>query len=499
MQQNTAIISAFAIYLLSMMGIGVYAWLRTRNLADYILGGRKLGPVVTALSAGASDMSGWLMLGLPGLSYTSGLGSIWIACGLLAGTWGNWRLMARRLRTFSLRAGDALTLPVYLENRFDDRSHLLRVLSALVILVFFTIYTASGLIAGGKLFEEVFGLPYETAVLIGMLSVVVYTLFGGFLAVSLTDVIQGLLMSLALLLVPIYSLFFHDNGGLSHSFEIIRSAGNGTFLNIFSDKSGAHYSWIAILSFLGWGLGYMGQPHILARFKAIRNPDEIPAARRLAIIWTTCCLLGAIAVGLSGLVTLSATPDDPERVFILLVNSIFHPIPAGILLAAILAAIMSTADSQLLVASSALTEDFCGIFIHKKLKAKTLVHLGRISVILISMISTLLALGPERAVLDVTAFAWAGFGAAFGPPLLISLYWRKMSAAGALAGILSGSITVVVWHYMEGGVFGLYEIIPGTAISALSVIFVSLLTKAGQKAELIFDQSLADLHPRQPF
>ena len=491
MDQNTVTILTFAVYLLLMLGIGVYAWLKTQSLSDYILGGRKLGPWVSALSAGASDMSGWLLLGLPGLAYTSGMGAIWIASGLLLGTWGNWFIMVKRIRAFSIRAGNALTLSAYLEHRFNDKKHLLRSISALVILVFFTIYTASGLIAGGKLFEEVFGLPYHYAVLTGLIAVVSYTLFGGFLAVSLTDVVQGLLMSAALLIVPLYTI--QVSGGFGHCFDVFSKTNNGALLDMFTDRNGQSYSLIAILSFVGWGLGYMGQPHILARYKAIRSPKDIPAARRIATSWTAFCLLGASFSGLAGLAFFDAQLADPETVFMNLVNTVFHPVPAGILLAAILAAIMSTADSQLLVASSALAEDFYKTFLHKDASAKTLVNVGRLAVVIIAVISMTLALDSESLVLDVAALAWAGFGGAFGPTLALSLYWRGMTRLGALMGMTTGGLTVLIWHNLQGGIFELYEIVPAVIISTLAIIGTSLVTNQDTETEAIYDLAIQDI------
>ena len=461
----------FAVYLALMLGIGYVAWRRTASLSDFVLGGRRLGSWVAALSASASDMSGWLLLGLPGYAYLSGLESLWLAGGLLLGTWLNWRLVAARLREASERSGNALTLPEYLANRFADTSGLIRGVSALFILLFFLFYTSSGLVAGGKLFEAVFGLPYVWAVAAGALTIILYTAFGGFLAVSWTDLVQGLLMAAALVVVPLMAL---DGGAGSADLTRIPA----DLLDPFTDKQGRPLGWIAIVSLLAWGLGYFGQPHILARFKAVRSVALIPRARRIAVTWVALTLSAACLVGLSGIPTFNPPLADAEKVFIHLVDLLFHPLLAGICLAAILAAIMSTADSQLLVASSAFTGDLYQTLIHKGATDRELVIVGRLAVLSIALLAFLLALDPESKVLDLVAYAWAGFGAAFGPAILLSLYWSGMTRWGALGGILAGGITVVVWKQLQGGIFDLYEILPGIIASVLAILTLSLLERA---------------------
>jgi sodium/proline symporter len=463
-EQQPIIIATFIVYLIGMLLIGWIAYRRTGSVDDYILGGRKLGPWVTALSAGASDMSGWLLLGLPGYAYLSGLESIWLAAGLLLGTWLNWRFIAARLRCYSEIAGNSLTIPEFLEQRFRDKTHILRFISASFILIFFLFYTSSGLVAGGKLFESVFGLPYEWAVLFGTLTVLIYTSFGGFLAVSWTDVVQGLLMALALILIPLLALY--EMGGVANSQQLIEKI-NPELLNPLTDKTGQSMSALAIASLLGWGLGYFGQPHILARFKAISSTRQIPRARRIAVSWSALTLIGASLVGLTGIGLLD-TPlgdADSETILIVMISLLLHPIPAGICFAAILAAIMSTADSQLLVSSSVLTEDFYRGLFRKQATQRQLIAFGRGAVVIIAVIACALAMDPDSKVLDLVAYAWAGFGAAFGPPLMLALYWQRMNFAGALAGILSGGLTVLIWHQLEGGIFELYELIPGFIIS----------------------------------
>ncbi|WP_299181448.1 sodium/proline symporter PutP [uncultured Neptuniibacter sp.] len=465
----------FILYLLLMLAIGIVAYRRTQDLSDYVLGGRNLGPIPSALSAGASDMSGWLLMGLPGYAMAAGYGSFWLAGGLLVGTWLNWLLVAQRLRVYSQRADDALTLPAYFEKRFEDSSHSLRVISAVFVLIFFLFYTSSGLVAGGKLFETVFGFDYTIAVLVGATAVISYTLFGGFLAVSWTDVVQGLLMVGALILVPLFAM--GEIGGLSGTLAAVE-AKNPELLNMFTDANGDTITLIGTLSLLGWGLGYFGQPHILARFKGIKSKDAVPAARRIAVIWTGISMAGACLIGLSAIGYLPEGLGDNETVFMVMVDALFHPAIAGILLAAILAAVMSTADSQLLVSSSALAEDFYKALFNKDATQEQLVRVGRIAVIVIALIATFLAMDKDSKVLELVSYAWAGFGAAFGPALIMSLYWKRMTKMGALAGIITGGVTVVIWKQLSGGWFDLYEIIPGAIFAFIAIIVISKVTPA---------------------
>ncbi|WP_394126419.1 sodium/proline symporter PutP [Vibrio hepatarius] len=473
MENSFAITATFIAYLILMLAIGVIAYQRTKSSSDYFLGGRSLGPWPAALSAGASDMSGWLLLGLPGYAYAAGIEAFWLAGGLLVGTWLNWLITAKRLRTYSITT-DALTLPEFLSRRFNDNSKMIQVISAFFILLFFLFYTSSGLVAGGKLFETVFGLDYTTAVIIGTVCVVSYTLFGGFLAVSWTDLVQGLLMAAALLIVPITAM----EGGLGQLGNDL-SAINPQLLTLWNDSKGEPLSAIAIISLVAWGLGYFGQPHILARFKASRSNRDLTTARRIAVIWTGLSMVGAMLVGLVGLIYVNnsgISVDDGEKIFMLLVNSLFHPVVAGILLAAILAAVMSTADSQLLVSSSALAEDFYKQVFKKDATSEEIVMVGRIAVIGISIVALILAMTPDSSVLGLVSYAWAGFGAAFGPALVLSLYWERMNRNGALTGILVGGITIVVWKQLSGGWFDVYEIVPGIILSTLSIVVVSLMT-----------------------
>jgi sodium/proline symporter len=472
-----AVTATFFVYLALMLGIGIWAYRSTKSSSGYFLGGRSLGAWPAALSAGASDMSGWLLLGLPGFAFASGVEALWLAGGLLAGTWLNWLLVAKRLRTYSYSASDALTIPEFFANRFGDRRHLLQAVSAFFILLFFLFYTSSGLVAGGKLFETVFGLDYRTAVIVGTLFVVSYTLFGGFLAVSWTDLVQGLLMAAALLIVPVWAI--SADGGVGPMLAAVEQ-NHPQLLTLWHDNQGEPLTLIAIVSLAAWGLGYFGQPHILARFAGIRGKAEVPTARRIAVAWSALSMAGAILVGLAGVAYvdnhLGGQLADAETIFMVLVNALFHPVIAGILLAAILAAIMSTADSQLLVSSSALAEDFYKQLLRKDAGQREVVLIGRLAVVSLAGVALLLAFDPESTVLALVGYAWAGFGAAFGPVLLLSLYWRRMNWAGAFAGVLTGGITVVVWKQISGGLFDLYEIVPGVVFASIAIVIASLVT-----------------------
>jgi len=478
MMDKGVIAATFFAYLLAVLIIGVVAWRRTRNLRDYILGGRSLGEWVTALSAQASDMSGWLLLGLPGYAYLAGMESIWLLMGLLIGTYANWKFVAERLRRETERYCDSLTLPDYFEARFEDRSRALRIVSGICILVFFTFYTSSGLVAGGKLFESVFGMPYLWAVSAGGAAVVLYTFFGGFLAVSWTDFLQGSLMLAALIAVAVIGV--QSSGGPMGLAASLESA-NPQLLNAMTQVSGQPLGWIAIVSLLGWGLGYAGQPHILARFMAIRRPADIARSRAIAMGWVSVALVCGTLVGLSG-IGLVSTPlqgADSEKVFMVLATTLFHPVVAGICLAGILAAVMSTADSQLLVASSAVAEDFYRGFWRRDAGQQEMLWVGRLAVVAIALVAFYLARDPNSKVLELVAYAWAGFGASFGPSILLSLYWQGMTRNGALAGIVGGGVTVILWKQLNGGLFDLYEIVPGVLVSTLAIVIVSKLGRRG--------------------
>ena len=457
-----------------MVLIGFYAWRSTKNFDDYILGGRRLSPTAAALSAGASDMSGWLMMGLPGAMYLNGLSEAWIGLGLVTGAWLNWHYVAGPLRVYTERTGNALTLPDFMTNRFKDDSKVLRVLAAVVILVFFAVYCASGVVAGGRLFESVFGLTYTQAIFWGAAVTVLYSLVGGFLAVSWTDVAQGTMMLFALLITPI--LVVTHSGGLGDGLELIREL-DPTNLNWIGAGG-----LVAIVSALGWGLGYAGQPHILARFMAIDSIHSIPKARRIGMTWMILCMVGALAVGFFGIAYFALNPEvaspveaNPERVFIVAVELLFNPWIAGIILSAILAAVMSTLSSQLIVCSSVLSEDFYRGFLRKDASQRELVWVGRASVLLVSLVALWLARDPESRVLGLVAYAWAGFGAAFGPVLILSLFWGRMTRNGALAGMITGAVVVIAWKELG---LPLYEMVPGFLMATLAIVIVSLMGRA---------------------
>jgi len=482
-------IVAFMAYVAIVLSIGFYAYLRTKNATDYFLGGRELSPSVSAISAGASDMSGWVLLGLPGYAYLAGLEAAWISIGLVIGVAANWLLMAKRLRIYSALLGDAVTLPTYLQRRFTDKTPWLKSIASVSILLFFLFYVGSGLIAGGKLFNEVFGFDYHMAVIVSVVLILFYTLFGGFLAVSWTDVFQGLLMLLALACVPI--LVVSQTGGVDQFTAQINQQ-NPQLLNLFTDAEGNVLSWMMIVSTMGWGLGYFGQPHILARFMAIRSASETGQAATIGVVWALSCYLLAILVGLSGIAYLPEVLPDSEKVFIALTSLIFHPLIAGILLAAILAAIMSTVDSQLLVCSSSLAEDLYPLVTRKDVSAEKRLQIGRIAVVVLAMMATVLAMEPDNKVLDVVSYAWAGLGASLGPAILVSLYWRRMTARGALAGVLTGGVTVMIWSQAEGGIFDLYALVPGFVLSLVAIVTVSLMDKRGVDGST--EQSFEDMH-----
>ena len=482
MELELPLIITFVSYLITTLIIGFVAYKATNTLSDYILGGRQLGPGVTALSVGASDMSGWLLLGLPGAIYLTGISAVWIGIGLVLGAFVNWLIVAPRLRTFTENAGDSLTIPEFLENRFDDKSHLLRFVSALIILLFFTFYVSSGLVGGAILFEKVFGLDYITALMVGAVVIVSYTFLGGFLAVSWTDFFQGCLMLFALILVPIVAL--NELGGIDQTMQILEQT-NPEYASLFKD-----FSWIGFLSLMAWGLGYFGQPHILSRFMAIRSVKDIPRSRNIAMVWMLLALIGALSVGLVGIAYYADKPlDNPETIFIFLSKAILNPWIAGVIIAAILSAIMSTIDSQLLVCSSVIVEDFHRNFTKRDVSENELVWLSRFSLLAIAIFATIIALDPQSSVLGLVSYAWAGFGSAFGPTILLSLYWSKFNRIGAIASIVTGAIFVLVWPMLKqyGGIFELYEMIPGFIFASLAGYLASKCSHSvDSKSEAIF-------------
>lgn len=472
---------ALGIYFAAMIGIGIYAFRKTTGGEDYMLGGRQLHPFTAALSAGASDMSGWLLMGLPGALYMNGLVEAWIAVGLTVGAGLNWFFVAPRLRQYTQLAGNAITVPSFFGNRLHDRTNILRIAAGLIILVFFTFYVSSGMVAGGVFFQSMFGGPYLTGMLLVGGVTILYTLFGGFLGASYTDVVQGIIMLVSLLVVPITAMFVV--GGPAAMFASVRE------VNADFGSMTAGGTFIGIISSLAWGLGYFGQPHIIVRFMALRSSRDARYGLVVGMSWMIICVIGAVFTALAGLAYFQQNADavisdskNGESVFLDLSQILFHPLIAGILLAAVLAAIMSTISSQLIVSSSALVEDLVG-GVGIKLSDRASLWGGRIGVLVISVIAVVLALNPESSVLGLVAFAWAGFGSAFGPIVLLSLFWRRLTAAGAGAGMVAGAAVAFVWGQFTPdetwGLFGgehLYEIIPGFLICLVLAIVVSLLT-----------------------
>ena len=475
---SAGVFFSLGLYFILMLAIGIYSYLRTdKNVSGFMLGGRKLSPAVTALSAGASDMSGWMLLGLPGLIYVVGLSGSWIAIGLTIGAYLNYRLVAPRLRLYTEFLDDAVTIPEYLERRFDDNSHLIRILCALVIIIFFAIYTTSGVVAGGKLFESSFGIDYRIGLYVTAGVVVAYSTFGGFMAVSTTDFVQGCIMLLALVIVPIVTII--NLGGWT-TLETQLTELNPDLLQI------TNVSILAIISAVSWGLGYFGQPHIIVRFMAIERVADLPTARRIGMSWMIVSILGTIAVGLAGTAYIHANGlslADPETIFIFLSNTLFHPLMSGFLLAAILAAIMSTISSQLLVTSSSITEDVYYSLLRKSATESERLIVGRLSVIFVALLAVVLAHDRNSSILSLVSNAWAGFGASFGPVILLSLFWSRMTRQGALAGMFFGSATILFWVYSPLSISGqslssfLYEIVPGFIVGLIATIVFSLLTR----------------------
>lgn len=487
----------FVLYLGLMVGIGFYFFFKNKNVSDYVLGGRSLNPWVAAMSAQASDMSGWLLLGLPGTAYLLFAGTteaIWTAVGLAIGTYLNWLIVAKRLRQYTKVSGDAITLPEFFQNRFRDKSGILKAVSAIFIVIFFLFYTASMFSASAKLFKNVFGLKYEIALLIGVVIIILYTFLGGFLAVCWTDMIQGVLMFIALIVTPFVCI--HRLGGMEAVTTMLNGIGEKFTLLPYIDGNVVNVA--LLVSSLAWGLGYFGQPHILPRFMAIRSAKEIQPARVIATVWVLITLGAAVVVGVLGRLLLPELAD-PESVFMTMTTTLYPAVIAGIMLTAVMAAIMSTADSQLLVASSSITTDIYRGLINKKASEKSVLWVSRIAVMVVSVIAALIVCVEEPAagtilarinesVFKLVAFAWAGFGAAFGPTVLFGLFWKRMTKWGALAGILVGGITACVWWLLDGGIFDLYEIIPGFVFSAIAIIAVSLLTKADEDMVAEFDK-----------
>lgn len=489
-QINTPIAIMFVAYAALMLYIGFYFYRQNKNTEDYFLGGRSLGPVVSALSAGASDMSGWLLMGLPGALYASGLIESYIAIGLSIGALLNWSFVAKRLRIYTSVIANSITIPDYFETRFDDDKHILRIVCAIIILIFFTFYVSSGLVGGAKLFEATFGIRYEYALTTGTLIIVAYTFLGGYKAVCWTDLLQGLLMMGALIVVP--AVMLYHLGGFGEAMAVIEEIKPNAL------SMGEGIGALSIVSALAWGLGYFGQPHILVRFMSIRSTKDIPAATFVGISWMVISLIGACFIGLLGIAYVhkfELTLQDPEKIFIVMSQLLFNPWIAGILLSAILAAIMSTASSQLLVSSSTIAEDFYKRIFNKEASNKTVMNLGRIGVLLVALVAFVISTDKESSVLSIVAYAWAGFGASFGSVMLFSLFWSRMTRIGAILGMITGAVMVVLWknYLAELFNFPIYEIVPGFVAASAVIIIASLLTQVRSGTKAAYERMLKEL------
>lgn len=487
--QMIAKIAAFVIYLGLMIYVGLKNASKNNSSADFFLGGRKVGPWVTALSAEASDSSAWLLMGLPGLCYLGGVQeSIWTAVGLIVGTYLSWLFVAKPLRKCSITFGDSITIPEFLSNRFKDKSHILSIVSVIFIVLFFTIYTASGFVACAKLFNSVFGLNYHAGLAIGLVVILCYTITGGYTAVCTTDFLQGSLIFIAFIISTLIVVF--SIGGVGESVNVFKN---------FQELAGTElkaFDGMGIASALAWGLGYFGMPHIIVRFMGIRSNSEVGKARRIGIIWMVISYIGAILIGTLGTVYLKKfgiTLDSvsAETVFSETMKNMYPAFIAGIFLCAILAASMSTADSQLLAASSAVSQDIFKGLIKKNAEEKEVMIISRFTVFLIALIALLLSLNPNSSIFSLVSFAWSGFGGTFGPLILLSLYWKRTTAPGAIAGLICGGITDVVWHYIPASVakiFGLYEILPAFIVCLVVTVVVSLLTKPDAEVLTKFEE-----------
>lgn len=462
--------TTFIVYIFSMLVIGIIAARSTSTLNDYVLGGRKLGRVITGLSAGASDMSGWLLMGVPGAVFTSGIAVAWMPIGLTIGQWCNFKFVAARLRSFTQNASEALTLPDYFAARFKDKYRITAIVSSIIILIFFVVYCGSGMVSGARLFEQTFQMDYHNALLIGAVSTILYVCIGGFLAVSWTDAVQATLMIFALIITPI--IIVTDCGSITDANAVV-AAKSADMVDIFKGTS-----IIGMISLAGWGLGYVGQPHILVRFMAAKSVRGMGGARRICISWMALCLLGAMLVGFYGVAFAERhgiTVDNPEQIFIIATQTLFTPWIAGILLSAILAAVMSTLSCQLLVASTTLTADFYRTALRPHASQTELVWVGRAMLLLVAIIAYIIAWDPNSGILKLVSYAWAGFGAAFGPTVVFSVFWRKMTLPAAILGMITGAVTVIVWEI--GGFFDMYSLVPGFILSSFVIYVVSLATQ----------------------
>ncbi len=500
MDSNTIqILIAMIIYMAAVIGIGIYyAQRANKNSDSYFLGGRSLGPWVTAMSAEASDMSGWLLMGLPGVAYWCGLAdAAWTAIGLAVGTYINWLIVSKRLRRYSVRAGNAITLPEFFSNRFRENKKIILTLSAAFILIFFTVYAASCFVTCGKLFSTLFDLPYIPMMIIGAVFVLVYTILGGFLAESASDFMQAIVMIVALAVILVIGTV--QAGGVGAVIENAQSIPG--FLEFFKIASpvtvdgvqvsvgntpifgaAAPYGFLSVVSMMAWGLGYFGMPQVLLRFMAIRREDELKRSRRIAMVWVVISLAVAVMIGIIGrqvFPTLLGTASDAENIFIALSTSFLPPILAGFVMAGILAATISSSDSYLLIAASSVAKNIYQGVCRKKATDKQVMWVSRITLLVIALIALLLALDEDSIIFNIVSFAWAGFGATFGPLVLFSLFWKRTNREGAIAGMIGGAAMVFIWKLLirpAGGVWGIYELLPAFLFASLCIVVVSLLT-----------------------
>ena len=500
---QTLIFCSFIAYLVVMVYIGYYyGKQKTSNSAEFYLGGRQLGPLVAAMSAEASDMSSWLLMGIPGLAFITGLADpFWTVLGLGIGTYLNWLFVTRRLRRYTIRM-EAVTVPEFFSKRYHDKRNVLMCISAIVILVFFVPYTAAGFKAVGTLLNSLFGYDYHACMIVGALIIISYTIMGGFMAVSTTDLIQSIVMTIALVVIVVFAL--GEAGGVGAVIDNAKQLPG--YLSVDSTYdigtgTAAPYGWLTILSTMAWGLGYFGMPHILLRFMAIKREEDIPLSRRIATVWVFISMFVAIAIGIIGYSVAQAgvihnfqATSDAERTIIELANvlaqeGVLAALVAGVVLAGILACTMSTADSQLLTAASSFSEnilqDVCGV----KVSARTSMLVARLTIAVIAALAVYLAWNPYSSIFNIVSFAWAGFGAAFGPVMVASLFWKRTTLPGALCGMVAGGVMVFVWKYLVrpmGGVWNLYELLPAFIVSALVIIIVSYSTEKPSK-EIVED------------
>lgn len=502
---DVPVLIAFLLYLAGMLAIGFYFSNKSKKMSDYFLAGRNLGGWVTAMSAQASDMSGWLLMGLPGAAYATGMGNYWIAIGLGIGTILNWILVAKPLRRFTEVCGDSITIPQYLQNRFKADSPLIRVVCAIVIFIFFLVYTTSAFVSGGKLFQVVFNIDptnetyTKAAVIISALIIITYTFMGGFNAVAWTDFVQGILMFVTIVALPIALVSNTPNFSadlLNSTQKIVAEGADASgYMSLTSNMSG-----IDIISNLAWAFGYFGMPHILVRFMAIKDTKEVKKSAAIAIIWVVISLTAAVLIGILGRVYLDSqnvalSSSEQELIFIKTVKMLFPSFLGGIFLSAVLASIMSTADSQLLVTASAVVNDFYTVVVKKGASEKKLMWISRIAVMLVSVIACILALNPNDSIMGIVSNAWAGFGAAFGPAIVFSLYWKRLTLKGTAAGIIGGAATVLIWEYIlpDAVTMGLYSIIPGVIVSVLLTVIVSLIDKEpSQEIQQLFEAAKSE-------